>query len=74
MPYSAVTHPLLWSLRKRGTPSSNDAVQMTLVRPISINTEPDNTAAVAHFAQQNNLPFAVYVDGGSDALIRPDFF
>jgi hypothetical protein len=40
MPYSAVTQPLPVFLRNGGTRSSTDAVQITLVRPDSIRTEP----------------------------------
>ncbi len=40
MAYSAVTHPLFWPRRKAGTFSSTDTVQITLVSPISINTDP----------------------------------
>jgi hypothetical protein len=40
MPYSAVTQPRPLFLRKGGTLSSTDAVQMTRVRPTSISTDP----------------------------------
>ena len=40
MPYSAVTHPLPVLRRNGGTLSSTLAVQITLVWPTSINTEP----------------------------------
>src|SRR3990170_6146003 len=40
MAYSAVTHPLFLSLRWGGTFSSLVAVQMTLVSPTSIKTDP----------------------------------
>jgi hypothetical protein len=40
MPYSAVTQPLPCPLRKGGTFSSSDAVQITLVSPNSTSTEP----------------------------------
>src|SRR5690349_12694794 len=40
MPYSAVTHPLPVPRRNGGTRSSVEAVQITLVLPTSINTDP----------------------------------
>src|SRR5256886_128557 len=40
MPYSAVTQPSPWPLRKGGTLSSTVAVQITLVAPNSTSTEP----------------------------------
>ena len=40
MPYSAVTQPFPVPLRKGGVFSSMLAVQMTLVSPNSINTDP----------------------------------
>ena len=40
MPYSAVIQPLPLLRKNGGTRSSSFAVQMTLVSPISINTEP----------------------------------
>ena len=40
MPYSAVTQPWPFPLRKGGTLSSTEAVQMTLVSPNSTSTEP----------------------------------
>src|SRR5437016_2506018 len=40
MAYSAVTQPRFWPLRNGGTFSSTDTVQITLVSPISINTDP----------------------------------
>src|SRR2546428_13998507 len=40
MAYAAVTQPRFWPLRKGGTFSSTDTVQITLVSPISINTDP----------------------------------
>ena len=40
MPYSAVIQPLPLLRRNGGTRSSSLAVQITLVSPISINTEP----------------------------------
>jgi hypothetical protein len=40
MPYSAVTQPLPWPLRKGGTCSSTLAVQSTRVSPNSTSTEP----------------------------------
>src|SRR5215210_2452579 len=44
IPYSAVTQPLPVLRRKGGTRSSTLAVQMTLVRPTSISTEPSACA------------------------------
>src|SRR5205085_5739072 len=44
MPYSAVTQPLPELRRNGGTRSSTLAVQMTLVRPTSISTEPSACA------------------------------
>jgi hypothetical protein len=38
--YSAVTQPLPWPLRKGGTRSSTETVQITLVSPNSTSTEP----------------------------------
>src|SRR5262249_40440110 len=38
--YSEVIQPLPWPFRKAGTASSTDAVQITRVLPISINTAP----------------------------------
>src|SRR5262249_22618577 len=38
--YSEVIQPLPWPFRKAGTDSSTDAVQITRVLPISINTAP----------------------------------
>src|SRR6476659_5209591 len=40
IPYSAVTQPLPWLRRNGGTRSSTLAVQITLVRPTSIKTDP----------------------------------
>ncbi|MNP33898.1 hypothetical protein D3C76_1271620 [compost metagenome] len=40
MPYSAVIQPCPWPFRKRGTPSSMEAVHNTLVSPNSTSTEP----------------------------------
>ncbi|MCY1282026.1 hypothetical protein D9M70_308480 [compost metagenome] len=40
MPYSAVSQPWPWPLRKRGTPASALTVQITLVSPNSTSTEP----------------------------------
>jgi hypothetical protein len=40
MPYSAVTHPFPVLRRNGGTRSSMLAVQMTLVLPASMKTEP----------------------------------
>ena len=40
IPYSAVTQPLPFPLRKEGTFSSTLAVQSTRVSPISTSTEP----------------------------------
>jgi hypothetical protein len=40
MPYSAVTQPFPVLRRNGGTRSSTLAVQMTRVRPTSINTDP----------------------------------
>src|SRR5215470_3783529 len=38
--YSAVTHPVPFPFKKGGTFSSTEAVQITLVSPISIKTDP----------------------------------
>ena len=40
MAYSAVTHPWPLPLRKGGTPSSTEAVQITRVFPVAIRQEP----------------------------------
>jgi len=40
IPYSAVTHPFPVFLRNGGTRSSTLAVQITRVRPASMNTDP----------------------------------
>jgi hypothetical protein len=40
IPYSAVTQPLPLLRRKGGTRSSTEAVQITLVLPTSISTDP----------------------------------
>ena len=40
MPYSAVTQPLPFPLRKRGTPCSTVALQSTRVLPNSTSTLP----------------------------------
>lgn len=40
MAYSAVIHPCPFPLRKGGTPSSTDAVQMTRVLPVAIRQLP----------------------------------
>jgi hypothetical protein len=44
MPYSAVTQPLPVLRRNGGTRSSTLAVQITLVRPTSISTDPSACA------------------------------
>jgi hypothetical protein len=40
IPYSAVTQPVPEPFKNGGTESSTEAVQMTLVLPISIKQEP----------------------------------
>ena len=44
MAYSAVTQPSPEPFRKRRTPSSTEAVQMTLVWPVDMSTEPSADA------------------------------
>src|SRR5262245_28751743 len=58
MPYSAVTQPLPLLRRKGGTRSSTLAVQITRVRPTSINTDPSACA---------RKPGVIFVERSSEA-------
>src|SRR5687767_4063703 len=61
MEYSAVTHPVPFPFKKGGTFSSIEAVQMTLVSPISIRTDPSACL----------MKFLVTLTGRSCSLRRP---